>query len=355
MNLKKFFLSAVALVAVFRLCADEPLYSVPVLGDFHYDRMELHDEAFLNEKYPRDRSQIINYTKASTEFAPLLVAAVANQVKPGTPFVIQLGDFTEGLCGSRELQEKMFLGAIEQVKTSISVPFLVTKGNHDVTGPGAKEAYRSTLLPFLSKELGRPVDEANYVVKHDRDAFVFFDSMEPDLDWLERQLEENRSARNLFVATHYPVIPFEYRADWSLLAKPGKEKERARLIAMLEKANAIILCGHLHRAAMMEYQGDTGVFYQLAVNSVMRSDKPVFRNVFDGVERYTPELAEEKPAPEDKLKFRKQLFAAAAPHVRRFFRADGEGYLLLKVYADRVDAEFYNGTGASPDKVIRVR
>jgi len=355
MYMKRFLLSAVALLAVLRLCADEPLYRVPVLGDFHYDRMELHDEAFLNEKYPRDRSQIINYTKASTEFAPLLVAAVAGQAKSGTPFVIQLGDFTEGLCGSRELQEKMFCDAIEQVKSKISVPFLVTKGNHDITGPGAKEAYRSTLLPFLAKELGRPVDEANYVVTHDRDAFVFFDSMEPDLDWLERQLGENRSARNLFVVTHYPVIPFEYRADWSLLAKPGQEAERARLIAMLEKANAIVLCGHLHRAAMIEYQGKNGTFYQLAVNSVMRSAKPVFRNVLEGAERYTPELADEKPASDSKQKFRKQLFAAAVPHVRRFFRADGEGYLLLKVYADHVDAEFYNGTGESPDKTIRVR
>ena len=74
---------------------------------------------------------------------------MAGQVNAGTPFVIQLGDFTEGLCGSRELQDRMFRGAIEQVKAKIKVPFLVTKGNHDITGPGAKESYRETLLPFL--------------------------------------------------------------------------------------------------------------------------------------------------------------------------------------------------------------
>ena len=39
MYMKRFLLSAVALLAVLRLCADEPLYRVPVLGDFHYDRM----------------------------------------------------------------------------------------------------------------------------------------------------------------------------------------------------------------------------------------------------------------------------------------------------------------------------
>ena len=148
----KKLLSAALLSAAALLAAEEPLYSVPVLGDFHYDRLELHDEAFIREKYPRDRSQIINYTKASTEFAPLLLDAVAGQVNAGTPFVIQLGDFTEGLCGSRELQDRMFRGAIEQVKAKIKVPFLVTKGNHDITGPGAKESYRETLLP-LAEEL----------------------------------------------------------------------------------------------------------------------------------------------------------------------------------------------------------
>lgn len=119
----KKLLSAALLSAAALLAAEEPLYSVPVLGDFHYDRLELHDEAFIREKYPRDRSQIINYTKASTEFAPLLLDAVAGQVNAGTPFVIQLGDFTEGLCGSRELQDRMFRGAIEQVKAKSKFRF----------------------------------------------------------------------------------------------------------------------------------------------------------------------------------------------------------------------------------------
>ena len=39
----KKLLSAALLSAAALLAAEEPLYSVPVLGDFHYDRLELHD------------------------------------------------------------------------------------------------------------------------------------------------------------------------------------------------------------------------------------------------------------------------------------------------------------------------
>ena len=46
----KKLLSAALLSAAALLAAEEPLYSVPVLGDFHYDRLELHDEAFIREK-----------------------------------------------------------------------------------------------------------------------------------------------------------------------------------------------------------------------------------------------------------------------------------------------------------------
>lgn len=60
--------------------------------------------------------------------------------------------------------------------------------------------------------------------------------------------------------------------------------------------------------------------------------------MLEGAGHYTPELAESKRSTGAQLEHRKRLFAAAAPGVRRFFRAGSEGYLLLKVYADRVDA-----------------
>jgi hypothetical protein len=335
--------------------SETPIYSFPVMGDFHYDRMELHDKKFLEEKYPRDMSQILNYVKASEQYAPRLMEAISQRITPETPFVIQLGDFTEGLCGSQELQEAMFRGAIAQVKSKIAVPFLVTKGNHDVTGPGSQEAYAKVMLPFLSSELSRPVERADFVVKNDRDAFVFFDSMVADLEWLEQALADNRDARYLFVATHYPIVPFEYRADWCLLAKPGKEARRSRLIDMLKKANAIVLCGHLHQASYIDYRDQDGGFVQLAHNSVMRSEQPKFNNVLDGASFYTPALAESPRSTPEQQGVRRQLFAAAAPFVKDFFRADGEGYILIKVYAEKIMAEFYNGSRGEPDKVIQIR
>ncbi len=352
--IKKFF-TLILLLPLTILSAAEAGYSFPAMGDFHYDRMAMHDKAFIKKRYPRDMSQITNYIKASEKYAPKLVAAVSEQITPETPFVIQLGDFTEGLCGSREYQEAMFKGAIDQVKEKIKVPFLVTKGNHDITGPGSKDAYVNVILPFLSKELNQPIGRADFVVKHGQDAFVFFDSMVRDLDWLEKALAENAGARYLFVATHYPIIPYEYRSDWCLFAKPGQEKQRTRLIKLLKKANAIVLSGHMHQASYIDYREPDGGFVQLSHNSVMRSDNPKIRNVKEGAKAYTPALAEHRRAKSDKLEYRKKLFAASAPFVKDFFCADAEGYILMKVSPKEIKAEFFSGANKTPDKIIRVR
>ncbi len=343
--MKKILFTLLAAGCVLAGAADS--YQVPVLGDFHYDRLDLHDEAFLTEKYPRDRSQIRNYSRASEQFAPLLLKNAAAAATPQTPFVIQLGDFTEGLCGSRELQDRMFREAIAQVKTAFpALPFLVTKGNHDITGPGAGESYQTVLLPFLSQELKRPVDSANFVVNHQNDAYVFFDAMKPDLDWLEKTLDANRDKRFRFVVTHYPVIPFEYRADWTLFGKPGQEQPRQRLISMLARARAIVLCAHLHKAAYLDYQSAEGEFTQVAHNSVLRSASPTERNVITG--NYGEALAEGgRNVKPEQQEHRRRLFRSAAPGVRNFYCADAEGFLLLDISDERVRIEFRHGADDS--------
>lgn len=88
---------------------------------------------------------------------------------------------------------------------------------------------------------------------------------------------------------------------------------------MLEKADATVLCGHLHMAAMIEYEGANGTFRQLAENSVMRSAEPRFRNVLEGAGHYTPELAESKRSTGAQLEHRKRLFAGGRPRSQALF------------------------------------
>ena len=128
----------------------EPDYSFVFLGDIHYDRAWHHDMEWVNKNHPNDTAQIHNYCRVTAENTPSLFASIStlNKQQHQPVFsILQAGDFTEGLCGSYELQSLQF----EEAKTFVrsyfdTIPFLITKGNHDITGPGADKAYNDNIL-----------------------------------------------------------------------------------------------------------------------------------------------------------------------------------------------------------------
>src|SRR3954447_12951609 len=84
-------------------------WSFPLLGDLHFDRLEHHDHEWLGREHPGDVSQVQNYSRITREMTPRLFARVRERLKQlqtttkHVPFVLQLGDLLEGLCGSDEL------------------------------------------------------------------------------------------------------------------------------------------------------------------------------------------------------------------------------------------------------------
>ena len=51
-----------------------------------------------------------------------------------------MGDLSEGLAGSPQKAIQMANSAFKAVnKMNLKVPFIMTKGNHDITGPGLKK------------------------------------------------------------------------------------------------------------------------------------------------------------------------------------------------------------------------
>lgn len=60
-----------------------------------------------------------------------------------------MGDLSEGLAGSPQKAIQMANSAFKAVnKMNLKVPFIMTKGNHDITGPGAKEAFEKYTYPI---------------------------------------------------------------------------------------------------------------------------------------------------------------------------------------------------------------
>ena len=350
---------AVAGIASAGETGERPLYSVPVLGDIHYDLIDCHDMEWVNAEMSKDLRQIRNYTRVTEANTPELFrrveAASALRTEP-VPFVIQMGDFTEGLCGSRELQGKLFSHALAAVKNSFKRPFYLVRGNHDVTGPGAWEAGDDVLLPYLRELRNDPETSWNYTIDRGEDRFIFFESMRPDLGWLKQALTESAGKRHVFLVTHYPILPYNYRAHWGMLCKnPQQETERRELLALLEKHNVMILSAHLHMLSLIDRKTANGTTVQMSVSSVInkRDSRPV--KVVEGIAAYTPELAAERDATNRNLEWRQSLIGENQPYATRFYKAEFEGYAVLEVYSDRVVMQFYNLSGAEPVLTMRLK
>src|SRR3954470_3318543 len=102
--------------------ARKPRYAFVVLGDLHYDRMTHHDLDWVGkEKGNGDIHQIEGYCKSTEQHLPQLMKRVKQVIASRgveIPFVIQVGDFVEGLCGSHELATQQCNDAIAMVDQS---------------------------------------------------------------------------------------------------------------------------------------------------------------------------------------------------------------------------------------------
>jgi hypothetical protein len=271
--------------------------------------------------------------------------------------VVHVGDFVEGLCGTPELAERHVADACEYVeKLGWDVPLLATKGNHDVTGPGAVEAYKNVVQPYLARQSGENLTSANYAIERHNAVFAFFDAYDSrSLDWLKETLGRNGRRRHTFVVVHPPVVPFQARGNWSLFMNERQATQRAALLDLLGEHRAVVLCGHVHRYGIVVRRTERGPFVQLCISSILSSREQEPRQVLDGVDRYGPELTELEPSFQPQSKeVRHKQFAAEKPHIAHFEHADTAGYGLVRISGDRVTADIFNGASDEAWKHIEL-
>jgi hypothetical protein len=156
----------------------------------------------------------------------------------------------KGLCGSEELAKRQDQEAINFVREArLGVPFLFSKGNHDVTGDGAADAYRQIFHPFLNEEVRKlspntgGLRNASYSVEHGDALFAFFDAYDREsLDWLDA-LAARRTARHFFLVVHPPVVPYGARSTWHLYSNSRQRAQRDKLLDLLGRQEAFVLTG----------------------------------------------------------------------------------------------------------------
>lgn len=347
MNRRQFLTSSLAVGGSAVLpAADDDSFSFVLLGDLHYDKLEHHDFKWLESHHPGDLNQIKNYSRITAEHTPALFDSVRQSVSASrASFVVQVGDLVEGLCGSAELAARQNREAVEFIAAQrLGVPVFFTKGNHDVTGEGAVEAFKDVFHPFLASQTKQNIESANYLVRQSGALFCFFDAYDKSsLEWLEAVLAK-RVERHCFVVIHPPVVPYGARATWHIFSAERDQARRERLLTLLGQHQALVLGGHIHRYnTLVRQTPGGGRFAQFALSSVVNS-----ADVTPQTERadYTPDQVRVEPrhSPATEAQ-RRAIYAAEAPAVRSFAYADLPGHAVVTVAADSVRVVMHGGVG----------
>lgn len=337
--------------------AEDKEWAFPFLGDLHIDQPDHHDMDWLAKDHPNDVSQVKNYCRITREVTPTLLAVARQQAKESAvpvPFILQIGDLVEGLCGSEALATKQATDALDLVRRSeFPAPFLFTKGNHDITGPGAAQVYDKVLVPFMAKQAAQEIRRATFTREREGVLVVFYDAYDrASLDWFAELMAKNKPRRLLFVI-HPPVVPYNARSTWHVYSHPNQERQRQRLLGLLGEARAVVLSGHLHKYSFLIRRTETGRFAQLAISSVAASADGKPRDLIEGVAGYTPDLVKLEPhhSPETEGR-RRQILEEERRFIEHFEYADTWGHALVKIRGGQIRAEICRGLDRQPWKTL---
>lgn len=209
---------------------NEKEVSFLLLGDIHYDLLEDHDMEWLSTK-PDDLRQVTKeysiFTKNTWPEFSRIISGKVQKHQPSIKAVLQMGDLSEGLAGSPQKAIQMANSAFKAVnKMNLKVPFIMTKGNHDITGPGAKEAFEKVYLPNMARLAGHPsLQSTNYTTTLDDVLFVCYDPWDRNPEGLQ-QLEKSLAgskATYKFVMLHELVIPVNERC-WHVFRQDNAKR-----------------------------------------------------------------------------------------------------------------------------------
>ena len=325
-----------------------PAYSFVYLGDLHFDKMAHHDFEWVKADKPNDIVQIDGYVENTEKYTPGLLRRIQTSIDSSDgriKMVVQGGDLTEGLCGSRELQETQFNDTRQIIRNYIpDTRFVAGKGNHDITGPGAREAYDNVMLPWLSEECGKKIDSASFFFMQGPDLFVFFDAYHNNkLEWLEKTLSENEH-RHAIVVMHPPAVPYNARSTWHLFSRDREKDVRERFLNILGKYNVVLLTAHLHKYHVLVRKTPAGAFTQFSMSSVLGSPDISVSNYREGIENYGAAILEFEPEylPDTKQE-RQKLLDDEKPYIERFEFANFPGYAVINVSDAGINADIYTG------------
>ncbi len=346
-SMNRILISVLLMLLSGTLALSSQNYNMLLLGDIHYDRLEDHDMEWLATRGDNLRQVTKEYTVWTRENWPVFSATLG--AINGVDAVVQLGDLSEGLAGTPDKAVKMARRAISALDSiGFRVPVVMVKGNHDITGPGAREAFDEVYLPAMGRLSGRRegLSRATYATQLSPEVVVVaFDPWDKKATpALLDSLLSSSDASYKFVALHEPVIPVNYRC-WHVFRK--KPAVREELIRVLSSHNAIVLSAHLHKNGVVSRKTPFGRITQIMANSVVRSlDIPADLNIRN---RYDTDIVSSRPDWEpDSYTQRVQWISDEMKDVDFYSYFDLPGYAILSIVDGRIFLSYYAGSTTVP-------
>jgi hypothetical protein len=355
MLVRSFF---IILFAAVSLVSSSQKSSFIVLGDIHYDNAGNHDMEWLSSK-PDDVRQVKEYTDITEKYWTDFITVIRDRVKstkPRVKAIIQAGDISEGLAGSPDKAIQMaqtVMNAIDETDTG--VPWIIAKGNHDVTGPGAIEAFNSVYVPMIRKQTGKSnINNASYSYRYDNVQITCIDPWEKEFDmveFLDKELSSS-NAKFKFVVIHEPVIPVTERC-WHTLRRTPEQREK--LLETIAKHKAIVLCAHLHRYSVVSRNTPYGPIVQVMTNSVIRNKE--YLTPEKVITEYGPSLVDQAPSWEPSTRDdRKKMLAEEARFVTYYKQTDLPGYSVISIDEKKgiIMLNYYAAFGKRPFDTVNL-
>ena len=374
--MKKILLLFIAAAAALITTASE--YRVLVLGDIHFENAKYH--VYPGVKYLTKHSKA--YENMWLKAMPELFTTSAKLLNKDVPFIVQLGDFTQGYLALKEERAKMLTDAINAVKSYYpDRKIFFTKGNHDVKVHGPKmikdkdgklvaqtaknkkgkevvqitqgqdnKTFSEAALPLMGIEPDKNPG-SNFAFRNGEDLYIFYDGMikaRTSLKFLQDTLKKYPKNRYVFFITHLPVFPCTSAATYWLLAN------RKQVADLLFQHNTVILAAHTHLPSILKISNGKNSITQIVVSSIgyaWNTGKPfeIRWKDFDAMEKH---LGEKAGTP----KFKAALDFAKSYKIESFEAFNNAtGFVYLKVGANGVDAEIYNNTSGTPAAVKKLK
>ncbi len=330
-------------------------YDILVFGDTHFDSPDVRTNT---EKLSGGRKKEMqrNFEVWQERMSAMLKAA-GERSKHNIAFAVQLGDLIQGDCGSKKLQTKSYQEALQHFTDELKVPFYCVKGNHDIRGHGAANAYKDYMLPWLQKSFGQETwhNTANHYLKYGNDLFIFFDSLQQDSLFVKEVLDKYPDVRHVFFLTHLPLLPCSFsQPDWIVFGNAKMAEKRRQLLQMLAEKDTIVLAAHIHRTALFQYEFPKGkivqqTFFSMPEKSVPESIDTLFEP--DGGKFFSDSYCKSSV-----IKKSNAIIPDFKEFCRNFTIYKGvAGFYVLHVSEKSITVDFYIGDYSKPVKTIRLR